>query len=269
MKSSSQVRSQLQRVVVTTSWDDDDRGGLRVAQLLQAHGIAGTFYVPTAKLGEGNAFSAADLRNLVVDGFEIGAHTVSHPILPTLDAARLAFEVGHCKEQLQQMLGQEVTTFCYPRGRFNQAVISAVRHAGYRGARGTLMLSTGHDFSPFAIPTTLQAYPHTRSNYLRNFIRQRAVSTLLRNIPELLRYDGWFQLARRTFDRVLENGGVWHLYGHPWEIEKLNLWPQLHELFQYVGGHKDVAYLTNASLVGAAQRKEHSVANKAATTLAH
>lgn len=271
MTESLPIPSRGPRVVVSTSWDDDDRSGLKLAHMLQAYGIPGTFYVPTANLGQGNAFSIADLRSLSADGFEIGAHTVTHPVLTQIDGSQLDFEIGHCKQALQQGLGQEVTTFCYPRGRFNAAVIAAVRNAGYRGARGTLMLRTQRDFSPFAIPTTLQAYPHRRANYLRNLIRHRAGLTLLRNFADLLHYENWLQLGRQTFDDVRRTGGVWHLYGHPWEIAKLNLWGQLEELLGYVGTRSQVTYLTNAALIDLqTQRKDAAKPEEdRATTFAH
>jgi hypothetical protein len=44
---------------------------------------------------------------------------------------------------------------------------------------------------------------------------------------------------------VVGSGGVWHLYGHSWEIEREQLWPQLEQLLQYVSGRKGVAYRTN------------------------
>ena len=239
------------RVFVTTSWDDDDRTGLKVAELLTRCGLGGTFYVPTARLGADSAFSSADLRALAAAGFEIGAHTVSHAILPRLAPSQLTREVKECKTALEQDLGAEVPMFCYPKGRFNAAVVPEVKHAGYRGARTTQMLTFSEAFSPFAIPTTLQAYPHTRSNYVRNLVRVGAGGVLLQSIPTLIRFENWLRLGKSTFDRVLRQGGVWHLYGHPWEIQQLDLWAQLKEIFDYVAHRPGVAYVTNGQLIEA------------------
>ena len=41
-----------------------------------------------------------------------------------------------------------------------------------------------------------------------------------------------------------------HLYGHAWELEKLNLWAQLKEMLDYVSGRDGLVYLTNAQLLG-------------------
>lgn len=237
------------RVFVTTSWDDDDRTGLKVAELLTTLGLRGTFYVPTGRLGRDSCFSAGDLRTLFAVGFEIGAHTVSHPLLNDLDARELNHEVGECKKVLEQILAAEVPMFCYPKGRFNAQVERALKAAGYKGARTTQMLSCATTFHRFAVPTTIQAYPHARSNYVRNLIRLGAFPVLFNAVPDLIRFEGWLQLGKTAFDRVLRRGGMWHLYGHPWEIEKLGLWEQLKEMLEYVHNRSDVRYVTNGQLV--------------------
>ncbi len=246
------------RVVVTTSWDDDDQVGMKVADILSSYDLQGTFFVPTYRLGERNRFSENDLRTLSTSGFEIGAHTVNHPVLNGLRPAELCYEVGQCKQHLEDTIGKEVATFCYPRGRANTRVRAAVRDAGYRGARGTLMLSTGTRFSPFEIPTTLQAYPHTRVNYVRNLIRLGAFRTALRSVPTLLSFDNWLQLGKATFDGVLESGGIWHLYGHPWEIQQLDLWNPLKELLHYVSGRSGAEYLTNGALLSLSEDSDET-----------
>src|SRR4249919_3005763 len=90
------------RVVVTTSWDDDSVSGMRVAELLGEKKMRGTFYVPTGQLDGGSHFTAANLRSLVTEGFEIGAHTISHSILTDLSPSELEVEVGGCKPVLEQ-----------------------------------------------------------------------------------------------------------------------------------------------------------------------
>jgi peptidoglycan/xylan/chitin deacetylase (PgdA/CDA1 family) len=239
----------MPRVFVTTSWDDADRSGLKVADVLNRHGLRGTFYVPTGRLGHDPFFTAADLRTLSVAGFEIGAHTVSHAILTEIGPEELKHEVGDCKVVLQQILGAEVTMFCYPKGRFNAEVVSAVKLAGYRGSRGTQMLDSTSVFDRFAMPTTVQAYPHRRSNYVRNLIRLGAFGALFESVPDLVGFDGWLELGKKRFDRVMSHGGIWHLYGHPWEIEKLGLWEQLGEMLQYVSNRSGVEYVTNGQLL--------------------
>jgi peptidoglycan/xylan/chitin deacetylase (PgdA/CDA1 family) len=245
------------RVIVTTSWDDDAVSGLRIAELLGERGLSGTFYVPTGQLGESSKFSSHDLRTLSGNGFEIGAHTISHRILTDLDSAELIREVGECKLTLQHLLGTEIVTFCYPRGRFNAKVVQEVQRAGYLGARTTRMLCSGTTFLPMEMPTTIQAYPHARSNYVRNLVRLGGVSALMQSAPDLIFFSNWLDLGKKMLDRVLRDGGIWHLYGHPWEIEKLNLWASVKEMIDYVAQRAGVTYLTNAQLLQATKSERH------------
>jgi peptidoglycan-N-acetylglucosamine deacetylase len=236
-------------VFVSTSWDDEHRTGLRIAELLSRNGLRGTFYVPTGQLGCDSFFSRSDLRSLSGSGFEIGAHTISHAILPETSAQQRDREITECKLVLEQILGSEVTMFCYPKGRFNQDIVRAVQRAGYLGARGTQMLSSSTAFGRYSMPITLQAYPHRRSNYVRNLVRSRAGRALLKSIPDLWSFENWLELGKARFERVLREGGVWHLFGHSWEIEKLGLWSQLDEIFGYVANRRGVHYVTNVELL--------------------
>jgi hypothetical protein len=51
------------------------------------------------------------------------------------------------------------------------------------------------------------------------------------------------------FNRVLEHGGIWHLYGHSWEVDQLGIWPDLTEMLDYVSHRDGVAYVTNSRLL--------------------
>jgi len=120
-------------VIVTTSWDDGDNSDLKLAELLAKRRVPATFYVASGGLGAGSTMSEADLLALSNAGFEIGAHTVTHPILTTLSPSAVTREVVDCKRSLEQILGREVASFAYPKGRCNAEVVARVRAAGYRG----------------------------------------------------------------------------------------------------------------------------------------
>ena len=71
------------------------------------------------------------------DGWEIDAHTLTHPDLTTVDAARLRREVAGSRRWLRHAFGVPVDFFAYPSGRYNPTVEAAVRAAGYMGATTT------------------------------------------------------------------------------------------------------------------------------------
>lgn len=236
--------------IVTTSWDDGERTDLRVAEILRSRGVGGTFYVPVAPYQDRPALSHAELRNLASEGFEIGAHGCSHRALWSLPPEELAKEIDPCKPFLEDILGSEVRMFCYPYGRYDSSVVRVLKQAGYRGARTVRMLATSFEFEPFEMPTTLQICPHPVSNYVKNVARGRKVEGVQVFLANLTRLGNWLELGKKLFDSVLQNGGIWHLYGHSREIEDLGMWKDLEQMLDYVGRREGVRYVPNCELIG-------------------
>jgi hypothetical protein len=106
------------------------------------------------------------------------------------------------------------------------------------------------------MPTTVQAYPHPRAGYLRNLGRAGNISGLLKYVTELSRFESWVDLGKRLFSQVLEHGGIWHLYGHSWEIDELAIWDELREMLDHVSHFKGVTYLTNGQLLSLLKDKQ-------------
>lgn len=235
--------------VVTTSWDDGDPLDLKVAELLRARHLPGTFYVPFIGHHGRRALEPAQLRSLASEGFEVGGHTVSHSVLPQLSSKEIAREVGICKNRLEDILDKQVRMFCYPKGRFNAEVIRHLEETGYEGARTTRMLRQGLDFGPFRMPTSLHAYPNTKMQYAKNLVRGRNIRGLLDYVTRLIWRDSWVSIGKLLFDRVLREGGVWHVYGHSWQIEGMGLWDDLKEILDYVCGREGVLYVTNGEVL--------------------
>jgi peptidoglycan-N-acetylglucosamine deacetylase len=232
--------------MVVTSWDDGDCQDLRLAEMLRQAGLAATFYVPIFGHDGKRTLRPEDLRTLVSEGFEVGAHTMTHPVLSELHGQELWVEVSDCKLILEQILGHEVQMFCYPRGRYNREVLETVRKAGYRGARTTRMLCHQNSFGAFEMPTTVQAYPHGSFTYYKNMGKRFDFPRLYKYVFELRRLQNWVDLSKRLFDQALEDGGIWHMYGHSWEIEKLGLWKELQEVLDYVRDRPGVIYANNS-----------------------
>jgi peptidoglycan/xylan/chitin deacetylase (PgdA/CDA1 family) len=69
--------------------------------------------------------------------FEIGAHTVTHPVLAALSPANQSAEVSDSKNYLEALLGHPVTSFSYPyggSGHYSALTVQAVRQAGFERA---------------------------------------------------------------------------------------------------------------------------------------
>jgi peptidoglycan/xylan/chitin deacetylase (PgdA/CDA1 family) len=74
-----------------------------------------------------------ELRRLDPRIVTIGSHTLSHPILTSLDAREMEIEVAQSRRLLATRLQRAVDLFAYPNGGLDPAVHECVRR-NYRGA---------------------------------------------------------------------------------------------------------------------------------------
>jgi len=103
---------------------------------LERRGWPGVLYLEVAALQKEGAegIPEAQVRQLLDAGWELGAHTVTHPDLTTLDASGRTEEIAGSRRALRRRFGVPVTAFCYPAGRFDDTVIAAVEEAGFKSA---------------------------------------------------------------------------------------------------------------------------------------
>ncbi len=77
------------------------------------------------------------IRKMIAAGWEIDAHTLTHPDLTHVDAAQLIREVAGSRAAIRHEFHVPVNFFCYPAGRYDAAVIAEVRRAGFLAATTT------------------------------------------------------------------------------------------------------------------------------------
>jgi peptidoglycan/xylan/chitin deacetylase (PgdA/CDA1 family) len=75
-----------------------------------------------------------DVRTMARAGVEFGSHTVTHPMLATLDESTLQWELVESKREIERQTGAECYSFAYPNGSaadFGSRDQAALRVAGY------------------------------------------------------------------------------------------------------------------------------------------
>ena len=78
--------------------------------------------------------SAQQLRELATAGWELGAHTMTHPDLSTMSYEACLQEIRDSRLALEEIAGTRVETFAYPFGRYGPAAIAATRDSGLLAA---------------------------------------------------------------------------------------------------------------------------------------
>jgi len=236
------------QIIVTTSWDDGHRLDLKLAKLLKKYGIRGTFYISpkNREFREEDLLSDDEIIKLNRD-FEIGAHTMTHPRLTKISEREAFNEIIDSKKYLENLIREEVRCFCYPGGKYNKKIMELVRKVGFYYSRTMKKFELRLVKNFLSSGTTLEAH---RNSLLTLPLDSLKILTFSRFNPiEFFKNLHWEYLAKKTFDYVYANGGVYHLWGHSWVIERNNDWKKIERVFSYVGKRANVEYVTNYELV--------------------
>jgi peptidoglycan/xylan/chitin deacetylase (PgdA/CDA1 family) len=100
--------------------------------------------------------TAAQLRSLRTRGMDVGGHTVSHPILRSLDDASAEREIARGRDELEQIIDAPVELFAYPNGvpgvDYDVRHVAMVRRCGFKAAVSTARGAAGRGCDPFQLP---------------------------------------------------------------------------------------------------------------------
>lgn len=226
--------------IIITSWDDGDPYTSKLLELLDKYSLKGTFFIPIMykKCGVDEK-----TINYISRNHEIGSHTMTHRKLQTLDNSEIKWELEHSKKTLEKIIDKPVETFSYPWGLCNNKIVNYVRECGYQYARTVEKFQIVPSSDNYKIGTTIQARNIKISDYIC-----RDSLNILKNIPHIFlkpsKFMNWVELAKLYFEKSIEHKGIFHLWGHAWEIEELKIWAELENLFLYISNKKDVKYCT-------------------------
>ena len=162
--------------VVGITFDDGYQNNLvNAAPILKKYNFSATCYLVSQKIGLSNVWdkpngitqrplmNKREIQKWINMGMEIGAHTLTHSDLTSIDSNQIEKEINDSKAQLENLFKISITNFCYPYGRFNKEVLDFVKSAGFNTAttmvRGRAQLGE-NKFELPRIPITHHTLPH-------------------------------------------------------------------------------------------------------------
>jgi peptidoglycan/xylan/chitin deacetylase (PgdA/CDA1 family) len=197
------------RPVVLTFDDGLRTVATEAAPVMRDFGFRATVFAVAGRSGTDNQWAgqaswapgqglltAADLAGLAREGWEVGAHGLTHAALPGLSAAALRDEVVTSKRLLEDQIGGEVTSFAYPYGRADAETRALVgRH--YRAACSTELATARRGADRHWLPR-IDAFYVRRPALLRlletaagrAYLAARSLGRRLRQAPALARGGG-------------------------------------------------------------------------------
>jgi peptidoglycan/xylan/chitin deacetylase (PgdA/CDA1 family) len=107
-------------------------------------------------LPRGAMLDSEQVRGLRRAGMQIGAHTVSHPILAKLPAEAARAEMAASKSFLEQLLGEKVDLFAYPNGKpvtdYSPQTVAITQEVGFGAAVTTAWGAARTHTNVFELP---------------------------------------------------------------------------------------------------------------------
>jgi len=194
---SSEYRS-IKPIIIT--FDDGYESIHRHAfPVMQKLNLTGVIFIVADYIGKKNTWESYSLqrkfdhltRDQLVElrnaGFEIGSHSRRHLYLNNKSERVLKTETEDSKKIIEDILGEEIITFCYPFGNYNQRVLNAVREAGYKFAMGNAKFRHYSHFpnlnlsrrtiysldSEKIVMNKIKTYPYHGISFLSEWVIQR------------------------------------------------------------------------------------------------
>lgn len=117
--------------------------------ILKKHSFTASFFIVTDFVGRKDEFnSVPGLNHMglmswshIIDvhknGMEIGSHSATHSVLKDLDPESLKNEIVVSRQKIEAAIAAPISTFSYPKGKYDEITKQSVIKAGYKIALAT------------------------------------------------------------------------------------------------------------------------------------
>lgn len=209
------------RYACTTSWDDGVEPDRRTIEILNKHGIKGTFNLNSSFLGrKGNQPSRnvipPDQIAAVYKGHEVAIHGATHPWPSQIHPSTWLKDAIDDKQALEKLVGYVVRGAAWPFGDYSPVACDILRLAGIVHARTT------RETKNFSIPeagTWLTWHPTCHYTNADNAL--------------------WKSFMNRSI------ASLFYLWGHSYEPEEKSDWNLLEDWAAMAGAEKQIWHATN------------------------
>ena len=202
---------------VILSYDDGMTADRQLIEIMNRHGLRGTFHLNSGKLDDGDHVTAAEMP-VLYRGHEVSCHTRDHFHFSQLAPSVIAEEILADRDCLKQIMGYPIRGMSYPYGEYNDRLLAALPGFGIEYARTTR--SHGGFHFP-ENPLTWHPTCHHRD-----------------------------RLMERTHVFLeKETSGLLFVWGHSYEFEREGNWELMEEFGNLIGKREDVWYTTCIEII--------------------
>ena len=211
------------RYALTFSYDDGRTYDRQLVDILNRHGLKGTFHLNSAKFGLNDRYVTADEIKSLYAGHEISCHTANHYMPVQLPAPALFEECIEDRRTLEALAGYPVTGMSYPFGNYDDSVITTMQTAGIVYSRTT---QAQHSFK---IPTNFMTW-HPTCHHRDCMADGEKFLNLIKSNKS---YNGLY---------------LFYVWGHSYEFYDNNNWDLMERFAEMMGGNEQIWYATNMEI---------------------
>ena len=218
--------------VLTLSYDDGVVQDIRLIEIMNKHGLKGTFninsgcYLPEDAVREKfyGRMKLSEAQKLYINsGHEIAVHALTHPFLEKLDTAEIIYEITEDRKLIETYYGTITRGMAYPFGTYNNKVIDVLEKCHIAYSR---TVSSTYNFKFPENWLMLHPTCHHNDEKLKELIKRFVeVPTGPYSGPELF-----------------------YLWGHSYEFDDNDNWEIIEKFAEYAGGHNHIWYATNIEI---------------------
>ncbi len=225
---------------VTFSYDDGDRGDLRLAETINKYGIKCTFNINSgfiAKEPGDKKLSKEEIQKYILDaGHEVAVHGEVHRAPGKVRPIEFITDVLNCRLQLEEMFGRTIRGMAYP----DSGITRMMPGMDYENISQNLKdldivysRTLGQDNDLFMLPDDWYAWMPTAHHVNPNAVHYA---------KKFVEMDVEKRYVAET------NPRLYYLWGHTFEYDRNDNWELLDELCEILGGHDEIWYATNMEI---------------------
>lgn len=213
------------------TWDDGALEDQKLFELHQKYELPGMFFVPTENSEGRKVLSPEAIRANHSKLISFGGHTRHHVYLTRIPLRSVQQEVRDNRLYLENLLGEKVPHFCLPGGQYTKEILQEVYNE-YQTIR-TADTMCFHSEMDFKRPS-FHMYPRGKRSLLVNGLKMHSLAQTI-HVAKNIRSSYWEILRNLLgYEATHDASGEVIIWGHSWEIEELDLWSDVEDIFKIV-----------------------------------
>ncbi len=191
-------RKPLEQPAIVLTFDDCYTAQFTNAlPVLTQFGYPATFFPVSGRLGHrlnwdgatGKAglplMGRAELLELRQRGFSVGCHSRTHPKLSDISPELQEIEIRGSKQDIEDILGEEVWCFSYPYGNCTAAAVNTVKNSGFLAAVSVRVGAVRLNDDPFTLKRLCVPFEASNDELSAHFTWIPQVAEMVRRVPHL------------------------------------------------------------------------------------